>query len=486
MTSSGPAEGDSRAATGQDVTIPGPDGAKRSRLAEPSAPAGVAPERRGSTRLLPRAMPWARSEFAQPLHRNAYALVASGGLTSVLGLAFWALAARRYSAHDLGLQSAAISAMLLLAGVAQLGLIPVLMRFLPVAGQRARSLVVRSYSCSTFIALVAAAVFILGTPLWSPPLTFLRSSGAWWAAFVLATAATSISSLQDGALTGMRRAVWVPVENSLVSVAKMVLLVAFAASLPRSGIFASWNIATAFAVVGINGLLFSKVFPAPSSFSAAGEDGELLLRRLIRPALHNHVGNMFSLGVVYAMPLIVVFRLGAEPTAYFAIPWAIYSAGLQQITTAMSWSLTVEAAATPGELRPYLRRSLMHSLALLVPAAVLVAALAPQFLELLGPKYAANGGDLLRWLALASLPGAALPMTLALARIRNRTSIVMTTQAATAIVVISLSTALLPSVGLAAVGVSALVTNCVIAVIAVWRYLGPAIGLLEPRTGEAK
>jgi O-antigen/teichoic acid export membrane protein len=444
----------------------------------------VAPERRGVTRLLPRAMPWARSEFAQPLHRNAYALVASGGLTSLLGLAYWALAARRYSAHDLGLQSAAISAMLLLAGVAQLGLIPVLMRFLPVAGPRARSLVVRSYSCSTFVALVAAAVFILGTPLWSPPLAFLRSSGAWWAAFLLATAATSISSLQDGALTGMRRAVWVPIENSLVSVAKMLLLVVFAASLPRSGIFASWNIATAFAVVGINGLLFSKVFRGPSSFPADGGDGELLLRRLIRPALHNHVGNMFSLGVVYALPLIVVFRLGAEPTAYFAIPWAIYSAGLQQITTAMSWSLTVEAAATPSNLRPYMRRTLLHAFALLVPAAALVASFAPQLLGLLGPRYAAEGADLLRWLALASLPGAALPMTLALARIRNSTSIVMTTQAATAAVVISLSTVLLPSVGLAAIGISALVTNCAFAVVAGWKYLWPAFDSMELRGRE--
>lgn len=440
------------------MTVPGPDASGRSGVVR-----------------------WVRSQWATPLHRNAYALVASGGITALLGLLYWSVAARRYSPHELGVQSAVISAMLFLAGLAQLGLIPVVMRFLPVAGSRARSVVVRCYGVSTVVALAGAAIFLVGTPLWSPPLAFMRSSGVWWAAFLVATAATCISALQDGVLTGLRRAKWVPVENGLVSILKILFLVFLAASLPRSGIFASWNIATVLAVICVNGLIFAKVFRGAGGFATSLVGDEFRLRRLIRPALHNHVGNMFSLASLYAMPLIVVFRLGAKPTAYFAIPWAIYG-GLQQITTAMSFSLIVEAVADPAKLRSYLRRTLTHAFAVLVPAVVVVVLFASQLLELLGHQYAAHGTDLLRLLALASLPGAALPITLAIARIRNRTSIVMTTQGGAAIATLVLSTALLPTMGIAAVGVSALVTNTAVALLAGSRYLLPAIRMPEPPT----
>lgn len=431
-----------------------------------------------------RSTAWLSSQFALPLHRNAYALVASGGLTSLFGLLYWAIAARRYSVPDLGIQSAVIAAMLFLAGVAQLGLVPVLIRFLPISGERARSLVARCYAASAVVAVAAAAVFVLGTKLWSPHLAFMRSSGNWWWAFLLATAATCISALQDGVLTGLRKAIWVPIENSLISVAKILFLVILAASLPRSGIFASWAIATVLAVIAVNGLIFTRLLRTPSGLATTLTDKELRLRQLVRPALHNQVANVFALAALNAMPLIVVFRLGPAPTAFFAIPWAIY-AGLQQIASAMSFSLIVEAATTPAKLRSYFRRTLTHSFTVLAPAVAIVAVFAPQLLGLLGHQYAVHGTALLRWLAVASLPGAVLPMTLALARITHRTGIVMVMQATSSLALIVLSAALLPVMGITAVGVSALVTNAAVAILAGWKYLLPAVGRVGLPTGEA-
>ncbi|HSK15288.1 MAG TPA: oligosaccharide flippase family protein [Gaiellaceae bacterium] len=414
-----------------------------------------------------------RSHVRLPLHRNAYALVASGSSTALLGLIFWAIAARRYEVHAVGVQSATVSAMVLLAGIAQLGLSPVLIRFLPVAGARSRRLVTTAYLTTALLALATATVFLLGTHLWSPPLAFMRSSGAWFTGFVVATAAFCLFTLQEGVLTGMRRAVWVPLETSLASLSRIVLLVLLAGTFPTAGIFVSWGVTSVLAVVAVTAVLFRRVLPRDAGGDSA-PNRELTVRRLVQHAIHNYVGFLFALAAISVLPLIVIARLGAEATAYFFIPWAIYN-GLLQVATAISFSLLVEGASDPVRLRSYLRRTLAQALALVVPAAAVVFVAAPQLLGLLGERYAEEGTDLLRWLALASVPAVAIPLTLSLARIRHRTIVVMTTQGCFSALLIGLSIALMPAFGITAVGLGALLGNSAVAAAAGWRYLWPAL-----------
>src|SRR5205814_7849187 len=76
-----------------------------------------------------------------PLFRNGYALLFSGAATSGLGLLYWAVAARLYPLATVGLNSALLSAMLLLSCMAQLSLNNVLVRFIPAAGHDTRALI---------------------------------------------------------------------------------------------------------------------------------------------------------------------------------------------------------------------------------------------------------------------------------------------------------------------------------------------------------
>src|SRR6185437_5353760 len=62
------------------------------------------------------AAPPARTErlvahLRSPLHRNGYALVLSTFSTSGLGALYWALAARRFSLHDVGIGGSVIASM---------------------------------------------------------------------------------------------------------------------------------------------------------------------------------------------------------------------------------------------------------------------------------------------------------------------------------------------------------------------------------------
>jgi O-antigen/teichoic acid export membrane protein len=80
-----------------------------------------------------------------PLYRNGYALVLSSATTSVLGVAYWIVAARTYTPAAVGLNAAAISAMMFLAGVSQLNLMSALLRFIPGAGRATGQFVVSAF-----------------------------------------------------------------------------------------------------------------------------------------------------------------------------------------------------------------------------------------------------------------------------------------------------------------------------------------------------
>lgn len=70
-----------------------------------------------------------------PLLRNAYALMLNTGVSGLLGLGFWLVAARYYTESAVGQGSAAIAAMKLLAGLTAVTLTGALARFIPVAGR---------------------------------------------------------------------------------------------------------------------------------------------------------------------------------------------------------------------------------------------------------------------------------------------------------------------------------------------------------------
>ena len=82
----------------------------------PPRPAGRATVARRSVRAA------LRTRLSDSPYRNGYALVASSLLTSALGLAYWVVAARAYSATAVGVNAALISAMTFLTSISQLNL----------------------------------------------------------------------------------------------------------------------------------------------------------------------------------------------------------------------------------------------------------------------------------------------------------------------------------------------------------------------------
>jgi O-antigen/teichoic acid export membrane protein len=408
-----------------------------------------------------------RRHLSDPLYRTGYYLILGTGVTSLLGVGFWALAAHSYSARVVGLNAAAISAMTLVAEACTLGLSAVLVRYLPVAGASTRRLVSRSYMLTVSLALVFGLLAALSTGIWSPKLDFL-GSGGWLIGFVLATAATTIFTLQDSVLTGLRAAKWIPLENSLYALAKLLLLIVLASTLTGSGPFVAWTAPLAFAVVIVNYLIFRRLIPSVSS------EGSLDRGKLLSMATGNYAGKLFTLAGNLYMPILVANRASAADAAYFFVPWMV-SLAIELVALNVMTSLTVEAASDMDRLRELSRRALRQTLRLVIPIAALAAIVAPWALLIFGKEYADEGASLLRLLALGMVPNAIVTLGISVARIEHRGRIVVAVQGAHCVAVLLFSALLLPSLGIDAVGYVWTASQTMLALVLLATLLRPVL-----------
>ncbi len=418
------------------------------------------------------------SHVRVPMFRDGYALVLSGMVTAVLGVAYWVVAAHRYSAADVGLNSAAISAMMLIAGIAQLNLSSALVRFVPVAGKTTFRLVLFSYLTSVAVAGVLGAVFLLAGRQVLPSLGLVDETTALAVLFVGSTLTWCVFVLQDAVLTGLRQAVWVPVENASFSLVKLVLLVAFASAFPRHGIFSSWAIAAVVTLVPISVLIFTRLVPRHLAAARATEAPPSLgdLTRFVAP---DYVGALGWLSAVTVIPLIVTERIGPTQNAYFALAWVIVLP-IFFVSASMGSSLVVSGASDPELLPSHLRRMLRQTALLVVPMVAVVEVSAPYLLRIFGAAYSQHGTIVLRLLALAAVPNILFTLAIMVARVRRRMATVVAIQAAGCIGVLALTWILLGRYGIDGVGWAWLIAQTTVAVgVAVWvlpRLLRPGRG----------
>jgi O-antigen/teichoic acid export membrane protein len=418
---------------------------------------------------------WIQAQFHTPLIRNGYSLVASTGMTSLLGLAYWVLAARLYSVEEIGLNAALISTMMALGGIAQLNLGSVLTRFLPSIGRHtSQQMIWAAYGAGIIAALLSCTLFLLGVHAWAPSLRLLADS-PWLAVwFTAGTMVWTVFSLQDGALAGLRKAIWVPIENTLFALAKIVLLLVFADSAWRAwGPFASWTIPLLAAILPVNLLIFRRLLGARNG-AAAPRRPSVDIRSVVRFSVADFLGTLFFMAAVGLAPILVVEQAGAEDNAVYYLTWTIaYS--LYLVSKSMGVSLVAEGAADPWRSKVLAAGALAHTMALLIIAVAILTVAAPLILQLFGPSYAAEGGALLRILSLSALPFGLTSMFLGLARVEGRMTAVVTVQAALTVLVLGLGVPLLHKFGTLGMGMAWLVAQVAIALILgaiAWRSVG--------------
>jgi len=388
--------------------------------------------------------------WRDPQHRDGLALVLSSGISSVVGLLYWVLAARLFPPDQVGVNTTLISTMSLLGVTAQLNLGSALLRFVPVAGRSARSLVGACYGIAVGTACVLGGAFALGAPLWAPDLVQALGHGPLLAFFVLATPVWAAFAMHDYTLTAIKRATLVPLENLAFSLLKVGFLVAGTVLVFRGVIAVSWVLATAVIVLVVAAFLARSLRPTAATPPA---------REQIRPrGIAGYVsadwaGGLCTDAVEFGLPLVVLFSLDADSAATFSVVWAIAYA-FYLVTHGMSQSMVTHLADSPEECSAAVRTLVTKALTLIVPGVLVVVMGAGLILSIFGPHYAEGGTTLLVLCALSAVPNVVVGAAVAVARVRQRPSAIFGIPATVAVVVIPLALVLMPHLGLTGVGIA--------------------------------
>jgi len=393
------------------------------------------------------------------LVHNASALLVSNVASAGLGIAFWAVAGRLYRPEDVGDGVAAISAMVLLASLAQLNLSVIFPRYLHAAGSRAPRMLALGYAASSLAAVGATMIFLNVTNTQE----YLGTSGWQKVAFVGAVVLWVIFSIEDAALVGLRATFWVPVENTSFSAAKIVLLPILIVVTPSMGVFYSWVLPVVACIVPVNWYLFRRALPRHVTL-AEGRTSLPSRRTVSTVLLGEYVGGIAYIALTTLPALLIAGQLGAPQAAYFQPPWLI-GTSFDFLLFAIAVALVAESSARPGHAAVGVRRAVRLGAVLLLPGMVALVFLAPYILSILGSNYSHAGTRLLQLLAL-SLPFLAVNVLyVTFARLARRVRRIVTVQVVTAVIVLGVSAQLIGTHGISGVGIGFLVGQAAVAVV---------------------
>lgn len=331
---------------------------------------------------------------AQALYRDATMLAVSSALTAGLGIVFWVVAARVLPPERLGIETAVLSLITAPAIVIGSGVGDAFTAMLPHASRTRRVVLAHGYATVVVAGVVAGALAAgIGTAL-LPGTRDVWAAG--WIAVGVATWALFI--LQDSALTGLGRAWWLPIENGLVSAAKIGLLPVAAIIGLAHPVVAS-TLLPALLAVAVLFVLMRRLAPPPHLVAPEGSPGgkpwasdpRCAVRHLRRFGGRTTAAVAMTMGSLTLLPFAVTAIAGPVQGAVFALCLSMVQA-LDFLAAALGVSLVVHASSHPARAHLMARSALARIAVLVALGGLVLWAVSPMLFRLLGPAYVALGG----------------------------------------------------------------------------------------------
>jgi O-antigen/teichoic acid export membrane protein len=382
------------------------------------------------------------------LVHSSLALLSSNVMGALLGVAFWTVAAHRYSPSNVGSGAAEISSMTLIASISQFSPSVIFTRFLYASGKRSGRILAVGYALGTSLAMVLSTLFVLLTRKHAfVPRGWLPS-----VIFVVATMLWVVFTIEDSALTGLRATTIVPIENTFFSLAKLALLPLFATSLASEGVFSSWIIPVVGCVAPVNYYLFRKVIPR-HSLRLAGSSMFPPRKVLTRIVAGEYFSSLATMALLSLPALLIYKELGSAQEAYFQTPWLI-GTSFDFLMGTIAFAVLSEVGARPSQVATTIRKAVKLAALLLMPAMVILTIGAPFYLRLLGIGYGESGTHLLQLLLLTMPFGATNFMYVTFARLARRVRRVVVLEVSYSAITLILMALLMRHFGLTGVGVA--------------------------------
>jgi O-antigen/teichoic acid export membrane protein len=346
---------------------------------------------------------------------SSLGLVAAKAAATGTGFAFWIVAARATTEHEVGLTTAAVSAVILCTQIAVLGTGSAVIVSVG-RGESPARVLNSAFGIVTVTGTVLALGFLF-LQLMTADAETASTSILFWFTFLVAVIAGTMCTVLDQTLVALGRGATATVRYTVAGVA----------SFGAAALLAWWRNGAAADI-----LMVCWTFGSVLAFLI----GMIQLRRLIgyrpRPSLHlAHSRSLLVLGIPnqlitlterapgLVLPLLLAHLVSPATAAYWypawMMAWAAYTAPMLMGIVQFS-----EGVRDPGRLVSNFLAGFRWSLALGCVAAAVLVVLARPLLSLLGDNYADSSTVALRLLAVGVVPYAVLQAYNAVCRIRGR------------------------------------------------------------------
>ncbi len=405
------------------------------------------------------------------LYRNSIYLMLNSGILAIFGFFFWMIAARLYPVEGIGLASAAISAMGLLALLSTLGLDYGLIRFLPNSREKANEVINTCLTIGSIVSITLSVIFLIGLHIWSPALLLLREHPIFLATFVAFTLVTTLMTFSCRAFLAKRRAGFVLAQGLIFGLARFIPLVFLATLFRTFGIFASWGIAMGVAAAVSILFFLPRVQTGYHPLVVIKKE---VVSEISSFSLANYASNIFRMLPASILPIMAVNLLGAELSAYFYISW-IVAGVVFMIPVATSFSLFAEGSDFEDKLKENVSRSFKFVFLLLIPAVILLLLFGKWLLLAFGQSYSANALTLLWILSISSLPLAVNHIYSSVLRVLGKLKELMAIWGFIAITTLLTSYLIMPMAGIIGIGYAWLGAQTIVAL-----YVAAHFWLIHP------
>ncbi len=378
-----------------------------------------------------------KKHMRDPLVKNSLFIILASALGGVSGFVFWMIAAKIYPKEDVGVATALISSLSLVILVSRFGLGQSLMRFFP---ERDKGKVFgTSVIITTLLVVLFGAIFVARIDMWAPELYQMKQYAFPYLLFLVAN---SIVLLTGNAFIALRKAEYYFLQSLLMG-SRIIFLIPLV-FLGTLGIFSSVGISFIVTLIFSFLLLLVK-----SGIKPAGIDRGFL-SDAFRFSAGNYVTALLMRSPQCILPVMVLNMLGAEEAAHYYVAFAIASL-LFIIPHAVSTSLFVEGSHGVA-LKKTARKSIFTIFLLLTPSVIILYFFGELVLNLIGKDYAVGGLNLLRLMALSSFFIGICQVYSSIKRIQKDIKGLILLGALTFVLLLGLSYALLPKLGLLGIG----------------------------------
>lgn len=374
------------------------------------------------------------------------------------GFFFWLISAQLVPPENIGIATALISMMNIIAIFSLIGFDSAIVRFLSHSTQRNDKL-------NTGIILVGITAFILGgffvffVRNISPQLAFIRESPLISLLFILFCVMSAINILTDAVFLAYRQTKFSLIINTIFSFIKMLLPLAFA-PWGAFGIFSAAAIGQSIGfILSITTMIWK--FDYRPQF--------IINRDVIKQVWYycagNYIAGALNLLPVMILPIIIINHLGSKEAAYFYIVMMIGGL-LYVIPQATTKSLFAEGSHNEQTIKANIKKSIRIISLLLIPAIIIFLFSGKYILQFFGKSYSSEGLNFLYLITIASIAVSTYYISATLLRIKKNLYALIITNIFYAITIIMFSYLFLP-LGLVGIGIAWLLGNIVASIIGI-------------------